>query len=495
MSDFAIDIVDVQELLDCIEQQPFSETIQQWIYKLTRQLSLHGLPEKRRKAVLKLLDHPHYLVRYEVALLIHNSGEWYHITEKQRYSVLFGLQEFKRLAILARNGTKEDVKNAKKYLVRGMLDPHPPTRLHAVRYWNSATDDPWLKVVCAIASETYHQLPELVHALPGNMKAINAIQTLASHPLNSTYSQRQFQQVLDILGKSADSHQNETHIDDTSATPVKMPRILNRPNGPEPDHSITSYLKKQQIWHKNQWVIPDITQSELTGRIYYSNPAVQNRSQEQRKAEFTPPKPAGILSLDVQMLEPRVQSWILYEQGYISVGHIPGDYSDLIATDHRQAAKKHVNRLIHGGLQLDTSLETQPVTECFTEFGFTWLSGLHKWQADFVSRVQQSKEVHTLSGRRIPVDITAKNWKRQALNRLIQGSAVDIIYQALTNLLKNLPDRFRCYVLLHDELWIEASYYNLVQRRAILGHQFQQALQTDWCPVGFQIHQDLWKGL
>jgi len=114
-------------------------------------------------------------------------------------------------------------------------------------------------------------------------------------------------------------------------------------------------------------------------------------------------------------------------------------------------------------------------------------SGVKKFMEDAVESAMKNGYVTTIYGRRryIP-EIAASSkqvqafGKRAAMNAPVQGSAADIIKQAMVNVYKRLKEEnldAKLILQVHDELIVEVSEKDKERAKVVLGEEMENAVK------------------
>jgi hypothetical protein len=195
-------------------------------------------------------------------------------------------------------------------------------------------------------------------------------------------------------------------------------------------------------------VRPRITIGTVTGRVTYTDPALQTLPERDRLARLTPVAEGCVfVRADYGQVEPRILHSVLHRGGLITWP--PGDdlYATLAPEGDRNTSKTAVNAIINGG-------KPNP--------------GAAGRLADFIRAVQTYRDklaadarsrgrILTLAGRPIPLAAEEADHVGKAVNRLVQGTAADLLNLAAVNLDRALGALGHVVYLLHDELWVECA--------------------------------------
>jgi len=226
----------------------------------------------------------------------------------------------------------------------------------------------------------------------------------------------------------------------------------------------------------------------VTGRISSSEPNLQNipiRSPLGRQVRRAFIAPAGwvLLGADYSQIELRVLAHISGDPGLVEAFRRGEDIHattaaaifdiplDQVTPDQRRFAKQVNFGLIYGmstyRLARDAGL-TQAEAENFVAQYFGRFPKVREYLETTISQAKNKGSVETLSGRRryFPVlqstasgkEQARRRAEREAVNAPIQGSAADIIKQAILGLHRALRERglkARMIIQVHDELILE----------------------------------------
>lgn len=247
-----------------------------------------------------------------------------------------------------------------------------------------------------------------------------------------------------------------------------------------------------------------------TGRLSSQYPNLQNipiRLEEGRKIRkvFIPNEPGWlIMGADYSQIELRVLAHIsgdeklkeaflhdrdIHTQTAMNVFGVEADQVD--AGMRRQA--KAVNfGIVYGisdyGLSQNLNI-TRKEAAAFIEQYFSVFQGVRKFMDDIVQQARRDGYVTTLLNRRryLP-EINASNFnlrsfaERTAMNTPIQGSAADIIKQAMVNLsarMKKENVKSRMLLQVHDELVFEVPEDELERMKAMVKEEMENAVKLD----------------
>lgn len=227
-----------------------------------------------------------------------------------------------------------------------------------------------------------------------------------------------------------------------------------------------------------------------TGRLSSNRPNLQNipiRTPEGRRIRraFIPSDGMSLVKADYSQIELRILAHVaddpvlidafrrgedIHRKTASEIFEVP---AEAVSSDQREAAKAINFGIVYGissfGLARGTGL-TREEAQAFIDAYLNRYTGVARYMKDVVALAKQEGYVTTLWGRRryIP-DIKSKRWatrsmaERTAINTPIQGSAADLIKQAMiavdTRLARSFPE---AHILLqvHDELLLEVPTGN-----------------------------------
>ena len=212
-----------------------------------------------------------------------------------------------------------------------------------------------------------------------------------------------------------------------------------------------------------------------TGRMSSTKPNLQQLPVKTGKTivrgAVTTSKGYKLVSFDYNQMELRVLTHYSQEpeliKAYLNGEDIHQKTMDLVGIPRLQA--KTVNFGVVYGMTskgLANNLEISVVeAEKFISKYFKAYPKVKSWKHDIIQKARQEKLVKTISGRkRILYELTSPNIQqrmaaeREAVNTIIQGSAADIMKQALIDVSKETiiyKDRVRLLLPVHDELLVE----------------------------------------
>ncbi len=222
-----------------------------------------------------------------------------------------------------------------------------------------------------------------------------------------------------------------------------------------------------------------------TGRLSSSDPNLQNipvRTEEGRqvRSAFVAPEGCVLLSADYSQVELRVLAHLCEDPTLVEAFHAGQDIHRIVAaevfavpakqvTPEQRARAKTVNfGIVYGQTAFGLSVTLRIPRPEAQEFIRQYKKRFPRIDAFLQACIRQAKEhgyVETIFGRRRRIgDIEARNPQRRALaerlaiNSVVQGSAADLIKQAMININRRVLEEDRPSQMLlqiHDELVFE----------------------------------------
>ncbi|BBI01328.1 DNA polymerase I [Buchnera aphidicola (Nipponaphis monzeni)] len=242
--------------------------------------------------------------------------------------------------------------------------------------------------------------------------------------------------------------------------------------------------------------------STLTGRLSSINPNLQNipiRTQEGKyiRKAFIAPKGYSILSADYSQIELRIMAHLSKDKKLIEAFSKNQDIHCLTASeifnidykkitkDQRQIAKTINFSLIYGmsafGLSKKLNISLKESAK-YIENYFLHYTGVHQYILYTYKFAVENGFVYTLVGRKIYIpNIYSKNItirkaaERASINAPMQGSAADIIKQAMINIYtyikkNNIDHIIKMIIQVHDELIFEIESQSIKSLRNKIKH-------------------------
>lgn len=247
-----------------------------------------------------------------------------------------------------------------------------------------------------------------------------------------------------------------------------------------------------------------------TGRLSSINPNLQNipvRLEEGRKIRkaFVPSEEGWLLfAADYSQIELRVLAHMSQDEKLMEAFHngedihtktasdVFGVAIDEVTSDMRDAAKAVNFGIVYGisdyGLSQNLNITRKEAAEFITTY-LTSFPGVKRYMDDAISEAKKNGYVTTLMNRRryLP-EIKSSNFnlrsfaERTAMNTPIQGSAADIIKQAMIDMAKRLETegmKSRMLLQVHDELIFEAPENEIEQLKKIVPEVMEAAIALD----------------
>jgi DNA polymerase-1 len=246
-----------------------------------------------------------------------------------------------------------------------------------------------------------------------------------------------------------------------------------------------------------------------TGRLSATDPNLQNipiRTPEGRRIrEAFVAEPGNLLlSADYSQIELRVLAHLSKEPTLIDTfrkgedvhdrtsREIFGPLSPVPPAEQRRVAKMVNYALLYGKsaftLAKDLGIDRKQA-EAFIAAYFARYPGVRRYIDETVAQARETGAVRTLLGRlrRLP-DLRSKSFpvrmeaERQAMNTPLQGSAADLIKQAMIDLhreLRRRAMRSRLILQIHDELLLEVPEAEAEAARALVQEVMEGALELD----------------
>lgn len=246
-----------------------------------------------------------------------------------------------------------------------------------------------------------------------------------------------------------------------------------------------------------------------TGRLSSSNPNLQNipiRTELGRRIRqaFISGPGKLLISADYSQIELRVLAHIAQDEELKrafgqgedihvhTAASVFGVSPDEVTPEQRRMAKVVNYGLIYGmgdyGLSWRMGISREQARGFLDEY-MTRFAGVAAWRERVLAEVQQSGLVRSLSGRIRPLPGVASNnrnvaeaAKRAAINAPIQGSAADIMKQAMLNVEQRLrQERLDAGIVVqvHDELLVETEEKCLAQVERAVKEEMESAWKLD----------------
>jgi len=243
-----------------------------------------------------------------------------------------------------------------------------------------------------------------------------------------------------------------------------------------------------------------------TGRLSSSDPNLQNipiRSEEGRKIRraFIAGEGYLLLSADYSQIELRVLAHLSEDRVFCdafardedihtrTASEVFDIMPGLVTGEMRRQAKTINFGVIYGqgafSLANELGVSTRTAKE-FIDNYFARHSGARAFLDACIRDAEENGFVTTILGRRLPIpDISSKNGnvrafaQRNAINYPIQGSAADIIKQAMVKVvdrMRNAGMNSRLIMQVHDELVFEVPEEEKLDMESLVRHEMEQAV-------------------
>jgi DNA polymerase-1 len=242
-----------------------------------------------------------------------------------------------------------------------------------------------------------------------------------------------------------------------------------------------------------------------TGRLSSSEPNLQNipvRTEEGRniRRAFVAPPGSLLLSADYSQIELRVLAHLSEDRVFCeafardedihtrTASEVFGLFPEMVTQEMRRQAKTINFGVIYGQGAFSLARQlgvTRRVAETFITSYRERHAGAMAFLDACVRAAEETGYVTTLLGRRLPIpDIASKNGnirafaQRNAINYPIQGSAADIIKQAMVRVTARMARegvRSRLIMQVHDELVFEVPEDERLVMEQLVRHEMEQA--------------------
>ena len=243
-----------------------------------------------------------------------------------------------------------------------------------------------------------------------------------------------------------------------------------------------------------------------TGRLSSSEPNLQNipvRSEEGRKIRraFIAPEGSLLLSADYSQIELRVLAHLSEDRVFCdafardedihtrTASEVFGLFPEMVTPEMRRQAKTINFGVIYGQGAFSLAKQLGVARRVAEEFISSYKdrhSGAMSFLDSCVRIAEEKGCVTTILGRRLPIpDIGSANGnvrafaQRNAINYPIQGSAADIIKQAMVNVFEKIRReglKSRLIMQVHDELVFEAPVEEMVVLEQLVRHEMEHAV-------------------
>ena len=246
-----------------------------------------------------------------------------------------------------------------------------------------------------------------------------------------------------------------------------------------------------------------------TGRLSATDPNLQNipiRTPEGRRVReaFVAEPGHLLLSADYSQIELRVLAHLSGDPTLVDTfrrgedvhdrtsREIFGPLSAVLPAEQRRISKMVNYALLYGKTAFSLAKDigvSRKEAERFIEAYFARYPKVRAFIDETVAKARETGHVRTLLGRlrRLP-DLRAKSFpvrmeaERQAMNTPVQGSAADLIKQAMIDLHRELASRgmrSRLILQIHDELLLEAPETEAEEAKALVTEVMEGALKLD----------------
>ncbi|MBQ8727678.1 MAG: DNA polymerase I [Oscillospiraceae bacterium] len=244
-----------------------------------------------------------------------------------------------------------------------------------------------------------------------------------------------------------------------------------------------------------------------TGRISSTEPNMQNipvrteTGREMRKF-FVAKEGYTLLDADYSQIELRVVAAMCDDENMknaflsgtdihtATASKVFGLPESMILPEMRRAAKAVNFGIIYGigafSLSKDIGTTVKEADRYIKNYLESY-SGVKKFMEDAVESAMKNGYVTTIYGRRryIPEIVSSNKMlqafgKRAAMNAPVQGSAADIIKQAMVNVYKKLKEEnldAKLILQVHDELIVEVSEKDKERAKVVLGEEMENAVK------------------
>jgi DNA polymerase-1 len=245
-----------------------------------------------------------------------------------------------------------------------------------------------------------------------------------------------------------------------------------------------------------------------TGRLSSSNPNLQNipiRTAEGRRIRqaFIAPEGFKIMAADYSQIELRIMAHLSQDENLLdsfaknqdvhsrTASQVFEVEIDSVSNDQRRAAKAINFGLMYGmsafGLAKQLGIERKEAADYMKRY-FEQYPKVAEFMDNIKTEAKENAYVDTLFGRRLYFpEIKNRNGRiragaeRAAINAPMQGTAADIIKQAMLEVyaeIKNNPD-IRMIMQVHDELVFEVREKKLNELTAVVKDLMESAVKLD----------------
>tara|TARA_Y100000766_G_C18849979_1_gene577682 strand:- start:365 stop:1402 length:1038 start_codon:yes stop_codon:yes gene_type:complete len=246
-----------------------------------------------------------------------------------------------------------------------------------------------------------------------------------------------------------------------------------------------------------------------TGRLSSVNPNLQNipirtsRGMQVRKAFIPRSEEYFLLAADYSQIELRIMALLSEDKAMIRAFNEGIDIHSATASKVYKVAVSDVNKtmrsnakavnfgIIYGispfGLAQNIGISRKEAKEIIDQY-FEEFSGVKKYMDTIINQARKFKYVETLMGRRrYLLDINSQNAvirsvaERNAINAPIQGSAADIIKQAMIKIHEVINERgmkSKMVLQVHDELVFDTHNTEREELKEIVKYEMESVIDT-----------------
>ena len=277
----------------------------------------------------------------------------------------------------------------------------------------------------------------------------------------------------------------------------------------------TYIIPLQELADKHSRIHTSYAPDTATGRISSRNPNLQNiptKTEQGRRIRqaFVAPKGKLLLAADYSQIELRVAAHL--SQDPVMMEAFAGDKDFHTETAEKMGVDRRVAKIINfsilygkGAYSFSQDLGiTMAEAKAYIEQYFATYAGLKTYIDTLLMKAREEGFVTTMMGRkRFLPELTSTNFQhrsaaeREAVNLPIQGSAAEILKQAMVNLAKSLQKYPAIHMILtvHDELVLEIDEKDLEIAASLLQKEMENAVKLS-VPLKVQVKSGTsWSGL
>jgi DNA polymerase I-like protein with 3'-5' exonuclease and polymerase domains len=269
----------------------------------------------------------------------------------------------------------------------------------------------------------------------------------------------------------------------------------------------TYVIPLQELTDKEDRVHTSYAPDTATGRISSKNPNLQNipvKTEQGRRIRqaFVAPKGRLLLAADYSQIELRVAAHLSQDKAMLEAFAGGKDFHAETAAKmgvDRRVAKIINFSIMYGkgayGFSQDLGISMAEAKEYIEQY-FKTFAGLKTYIDELLEKARQDGYATTLLGRkRYLPDLTSNNFQRrsaaerEAVNLPIQGTAAEILKQAMVNLHEALhTDKLHARLILtvHDELVLEIPESELEKTAERLSREMEHAVKLS-VPLEVQV--------